>query len=452
MNSDYSNTNIRQTFLRYTIPSVVAMLVSGLYQIVDGFFIGRFIGYEGLAAINLIWPVICLISAVGVMIGLGCGSLISINRGEGNLVTARQTLFTGIGLLFMFGLLTMVITFLVSPSILVAQGASQQTLLYGMQYAEICTLGAVFSISATAMPLLIRNLESPKIATCLLVIGAVTNIILDYLFIAQWQWGLKGAALATVIAQLLVVAFSLLFFFSSYSSIRLGLSTLTFSFSRAIKITKLGSSTLIMYLYISFVVALHNWLFMKYGSPVDVGAFAIVGYLMSLYYLLVEGVAEGIQPPVSYFFGANQNDNIQKILKLAIKVVIVNGVIWLLILNLFPVTIISLFNGSDAELINKTQNGIQLHLLTLFLDGFFVIATVYFLAINQGAKALMISVGNMLVQIPFLMILPQWLGINGIWLALPLSNLALFLVVAPMLWKNVSGRCRQDQALALIDG
>ncbi|WP_163835644.1 MATE family efflux transporter [Spartinivicinus ruber] len=449
MSSYYSNTNIRQTFLRYTIPSVVAMLVSGLYQIVDGFFIGHFIGYEGLAGINLVWPVICLISAVGVMIGLGCGSLISINRGEGNLVTAKQTLFTGIALLFILGLLTVIVAYYISPIILKIQGTSEQTLLYGMQYAEICTLSAVFSICAAAMPLLIRNLESPKIATGLLIIGAAINIILDYLFIVQWQWGLQGAAIATVIAQLVVMVACLFYFFSSLSSLRLTLESITFSLNKAVKVIKLGLSTLVMYLYISFVVALHNWLFMKYGSPVDVGAFAIVGYLMSLYYLLAEGIAEGIQPPISYYFGANQVNNIENLLKLALKIVTISGIIWLLVLNIFPITIIGVFNDVDIELINKTQNGLRLHLILLFLDGFFVIAAVYFLAINQGAKSLMVSVGNMLVQIPFLILLPQWFGINGIWLALPLSNMVLFLIAAPMLWKDVKGRSKQGQTYAL---
>ena len=198
-----------------------------------------------------------------------------------------------------------------------------------------------------------------------------------------------------------------------------------------------------MYLYTSFVFALHNRLFMEYGSPITVGAFAIVGYLMVLYYFVAEGLGEGMQPPVSYFFGAKQTENIKKVLVLATKVTITAGIAWLLILNLFPSTIIGLFNAEDTSLIQEATSGIRLHLFAMFLDGYLVLAIMFFMAVNQGKKALGISVGNMLIKLPLLFFLPPWLGVKGVWLAMPISNVLMFIIVAPMVWHHLNNN-KQD--------
>ena len=443
------NKSIRRTFWRYAIPSVAAMLVNGLYQVIDGIFVGHYIGFEGLAGINMAWPIIGIIAGLGLLVGMGSGSLISIYRGEGNNNKARQALSTGIGIIALAGLLVMVLLAMSAPALLIVQGATDTTLNMGTAYTGVFSWGAVFTIAAGALPMLIRNDNSPNFSTALMMLGALINIVLDYLFIAQMGMGLKGAAVATVLSQGVITVIAIGYFFSKHSELRLDWQKLVFSPSLAAKSIGLGVSSLFMYCYFSFIVALHNKLFMTYGSPVHVGAFAIVGYLMTMYYLLSEGIASGMQPPVSYYFGAGQGDKIKATLLLAIKVVLVTGIGAVIFLNLYPNTLISLFSNNDLLLAAETENGLRLHLFSMFLDGFIALSSVYFMAVNQGGKALAISAGNMLVQLPFLYLLPQWIGVDGIWLSVPLSNVLLFLFVAPMVWSDIQNKSKATNNMEL---
>ncbi|MCJ8301445.1 MATE family efflux transporter [Shewanella sp.] len=460
--SDSSKQSINRTFWRYAIPSVAAMLVNGFYQIVDGIFIGQYVGYEGLAGINMAWPIIYIFAGIGLMIGMGSGSLLSINRGQeqgsastgtgkGTLTQSlktNHTLATAAILIIGFGLLGSLVLFMSGTSLLLAQGGTGNTLILAQQYIAPFSWSVTFTILASAIPILIRNDERPNLATGLMVMGACLNILLDYIFIVQLNMALHGAAIATVAAQIAVASCGAIYFLSSFTKTKMSNLTLNFASMRfdlklAKQILLLGSSSFVMYLYTSFVFALHNRLFMEYGSPITVGAFAIVGYLMVLYYFVAEGLGEGMQPPVSYFFGAKQTENIKKVLVLATKVTITAGIAWLLILNLFPSTIIGLFNAEDTSLIQEATSGIRLHLFAMFLDGYLVLAIMFFMAVNQGKKALGISVGNMLIQLPLLYFLPPWLGVKGVWLAMPISNVLMFIIVAPMVWHHLNNN-KQD--------
>lgn len=189
--------------------------------------------------------------------------------------------------------------------------------------------------------------------------GAVINIILDYIFIAHLDMGLKGAAIATIIAQISITVAAVGYFFTHYSKLRLSLRTLKFNFRIATNAVSLGTSSLFMYAYFSFIVAVHNKLFMDYGSAVHVGAFAIVGYLMTMYYLLAEGIASGMQPPVSYYYGAGHGKKIRATLILASKVVVLTGITSVIFLSLFPNTLVGLFSNSDPALATETVNGLR---------------------------------------------------------------------------------------------
>jgi putative MATE family efflux protein len=452
------STSINRTFWRYAIPSVAAMLVNGVYQIVDGIFIGQYVGYQGLAGINMAWPIIYVFAGIGLMIGMGSGSLLSVSRGENthkhdseeaNSAKINRTLASALILILAFGLLgTIALSFSVD-SLLQLQGGTGQTLIMAQQYTTPFIWSLLFTILASALPILIRNDESPNIATGLMVMGACLNIVLDYLLIVQFDLALHGAAIATISAQAAVSIGGIIYFLSSKTSVKFVASKFTFNAKLARQILILGVSSFVMYLYTSFVFALHNRLFMEYGSSLTVGAFAIVGYLMVLYYFVAEGLGEGMQPPVSFFFGAREPKNIKRMVILAAKVSISAGLLWVLILNLFPNAIIGLFNSDDNALLQETISGIQMHLFSMFLDGFVVLAIMYFMAVNEGTKALWISVSNMLIQLPFLYVLPKLLGVNGVWLAMPISNVVIFAIVAPMVWRHINSAIEADNSRIL---
>ena len=429
--------SISRQFWRYTIPTVAAMLVNGLYQVVDGIFIGRFVGADGLAGINVAWPVIGSILGLGMLVGVGTGALVSIRQGEKDTQGAKQILATGLTLLLALTPLVAGVLFFLADDFLRWQGAEGRVFDLGLQYLQILIVGSVFTLGSIAMPFLLRNDDSPNLATILMVVGAVINIVLDYLFIAWLNWELTGAALATAIAQLVVTGLGLAYFFSRRANLRLRWSELRIKLDVIPQIFAIGTSSFFMYAYGSMMVALHNALFAQYGNQLMIGAYAILGYIVTVYYLTAEGIANGMQPLVSYNHGAKRHDNIRQLLKIAMVSSVSVGMVFIVLLNIFPREFVSVFNSEDPQLVEYTVLGIRLHMFALALDGFLVVAGAYYQAVNKGSKAMFVTVGNMLIQLPFLYIMPKLFGVPGIWIAYPLSNIALSVVVILMLLKDV---------------
>ncbi|EED26553.1 Na+-coupled multidrug efflux pump [Vibrio sp. 16] len=192
-----------------------------------------------------------------------------------------------------------------------------------------------------------------------------------------------------------------------------------------------------MYAYGSMMVALHNALFAQHGDQLMIGAYAILGYIVTVYYLTAEGIANGMQPLVSYNHGARNQENIRKLLKVAMSSAVLIGLAFVILLNVFPTQFVSVFNEESTQLVEHTVLGIRLHMFALALDGFLVVAGAYYQAINKGSKAMFVMVGNMLIQLPFLYLMPKLFGVPGIWIAYPLSNIALSAVVILLLVKDV---------------
>ncbi|EKO3374137.1 MATE family efflux transporter [Vibrio fluvialis] len=432
------NTSIYRQFLRYAIPTVAAMLVNGLYQVVDGIFIGHYVGAEGLAGINVAWPVIGTILGMGMLVGVGTGALASIKQGEKDLHSAKRILATGLLTLVMLAPIVAAILWFFADDFLRWQGAQGRTFELGMQYLQILIIGCVFTLGSIAMPFLLRNDDSPNLATLLMVVGALCNIVLDYVLIAWLQWELTGAAIATAISQLIVTGLGFSYFFSKRAKLRLTRACLSMEWRYLPKIFAIGVSSFFMYAYGSTMVALHNSLIIQYGNAVMVGAYAILGYIVTVYYLTVEGIANGMQPLASFNHGARQYGNIRRLLKVAMSIAVLGGVVFVLMINLFPEQVIGIFNSNDPRLMEGAVFALKLHMFALFLDGFLVVSAAYYQATNHGGKAMFVTVGNMMVQLPFLYILPKLYGITGVWIAFPLSNIALSCVVGVMLWRDVS--------------
>lgn len=434
---------IRGNFWRFATPAVIAMLANGLYQVIDGVFVGRYVGFNGLAAINLAWPLLSFTTGFGVLIGMGGGSIISIHRGRRDMQAGQDALVTSIHLMFIWAIVLAIFLANFATSFFIFQQAAPISMQMGLDYVQIFIYGSFFVIAAAAIPMLVRNNDRPKLATWLALIGAISNIILDYFFLAILKQGLSGAAIATIISQIIVTAIGLSYFFSSRRKIKI--TKYNFNFKLAWHICKLGASSLFMFFYFGFILALHNKLFMQYGSAVYVGAFAIVGYIGTIYYLFAEGIANGLQPPVSYYYGAKQFKKIRYTLIYAMAVVMGAGVFTTFIINLYPDFFISFFLDNDTALLDATRTGIRIQLATLALDGFLFTAAVFYLALDQSRKSFLIAVSNMLVQLPFLFILPQFLEINGIWLTIPVSNILLVSIIIPIMYKDIKNYIQLEE-------
>ncbi len=429
--------SIYKQFWKYTLPTVAAMLVNGLYQVVDGIFIGHYMGADGLAAINIAWPVIGSVLGVGMMVGVGTGAIYSINQGAGNANKVSSTITTGLALLLIIFPFIALILWQYSELFLTAQGVEGRVLALGQQYLDVLIFASLFSLGSIAIPFLLRNDGSPNYATFLMVLGAILNIVLDYLLIGLWGWELTGAALATAISQMIVTLLGVGYFFSGYANAPVSLKHVKINFSDMPQILAIGTSSMFMYMYGSIMVAVHNWMFTIYGSVVTIGAYAVLGYIVTIYYLTAEGIANGMQPLVSFNHGAKNNIAVKKLFNLAAWTSILIGLFFVIVLNVYPETIIGVFNRHDPQLMEQAILGIRLHMFAVFLDGFIVVVAAYYQAVGNSKKAMFATIGNMLVQLPFLFTLPPMLGLEGVWLAYPLSNIALSVVLIWMIKKDL---------------
>ncbi|MBY5921739.1 MATE family efflux transporter [Ferrimonas balearica] len=436
MSVSLSRQAVNRQFWRYVLPTVAAMLVSGLYQVVDGIFIGRHIGADGLAAINVAWPIAGVLYGLGMMVGVGAGALSTLSRGEGKLARARAQLGNGLVLMVLMAFGATALLWLLNEPALALQNAEGEVLALARDYLQVLLVAAPVALGSMALPFMLRNDEAPSRATQLIVVGAVTNILLDWVFIVELDWGLTGAALATSLAQLLVTILGIAHFFSARAQTRLTLADLKLRPYDAWRSCAIGFSSLLMYGYYSVVIGLHNALFLHYGDATVVGAYAIVSYLLAVYLLFAEGVATGTQPLISFHYGAGEYALMKRYIRRMLLVAVGSGVVALGLLNAFSTPVIHIFNNVDTHLIAATEHGLKLHLLALYLDGFIFCVGVIFQSFGASGKATGISLANMGIQLPFLLLLPHWLGLDGVWLALPISNIALTLVAGTLLWRE----------------
>lgn len=425
--------SLTRTFWRYSIPAIAALMISGLYMVVDGIFIGHAMGATGLSAVNMAWPLSGVLLAAGMMLGMGGGAQCSLAQGASQWQEARSYLAQALWLLILLGIPSGILVVLLGPAFMAWQGAEGSLAQLGSDYLRVIGYAAPLVLASITLPLLVRNLGAPRLATLAMLTGALANVGLDYLFIIEWQWGLHGAALATVLGESLSVLICLGFILSRHNPLPMRWRHAVFNPAKSLQLLATGFSSMLMYLYMSLVVVLHNLLFMHYGSPLQVAAYAIAGYLMAFYYMFAEGVCGGMQPLVSYFHGAREPDKVRRALRLGLLTAVGSGVLMTAALLMLPRLFASIFSGNDQALLEAGALGIRLHLFAMFLDGFIVLAASFFQAMGQARHATLVTAGNMLIQLPFLVLLPLLWGLNGVWLALPLSNICLSLIVIWML-------------------
>lgn len=423
------HSQIHIMFWRYVIPTTAGMLASGLYQIIDGIFIGHFVGESGLAAINVIWPVISVVVGAGIMIGIGTGSLMSLYRGRSNASLTEASLNAGIIFLISVSVGLTLLLFLTCAYWVKIQNISPIIFKQAMEYGDVLTWAAGITLSATALPFWIRNDQKPHLATAIVTIGAIGNVIFDYLLIGVAGWGLTGAALATSGAQLIIVIICLLYFIKRTSqSTELSTLTVRHLLRYFAQISVLGGAPMILFIYSGLMVALHNYQFTRYGFDPDITAYAIISYLLALYYLIAQGIAEGIQPPMSEYHGRQQSSFVYALLKLGLCWSTGIGVMWVIVSNAFPNLIFYGFDAESSTVQLATLNGIHYHLWGVILDAIIILFILYFVATDQGRMAVFLSIINISAQIPCLFLMPIELGLKGVWLAMPLSKLPVLLL------------------------
>lgn len=410
---------IGKLLLQYSIPAIIGMVVNALYNIVDRMFIGNIpnIGSLAITGVGITMPIMTIILAFGMLIGIGATANISLDLGKGNRPTAEKLLGNAFTLSIIVGLAIAIVGTICANPILNLFGASENTLFYAKEYLNIILLGCTFNILSFSLNSTVRADGNPKMSSFTMVIGCGTNIILDYVFIFILNLGVKGAALATIISQAITFFIILYYYTAGNSNLKLKvenfklkkhLVTMTFAIGIAPFATQIANS---------LVQVIANNALKTYGSDLAIGAMTVISSLNIIFMMPIFGINQGCQPIIGFNYGAKKYERAKEAFKYATIAACVICIIGFISIQCFPTQIISLFNN-DPELTTLAIKGIRIYLLMMPVVGINIVATSYYQSIGKAKISMFVSLlRQVILLIPFTIILPKFIGLDGVWAA-----------------------------------
>lgn len=425
--------SIGKLLMQYAVPAIIAMTASSLYNMVDSIFIGHGVGTMALSALALTFPLMNLGVAFGALVGVGAATLISVKLGQKDYDTAQRVLGNVFVLNILLGLAFTVIVFPFLNPILYFFGGSDETVEYARQFMEIILLGNVVTHLYLGLNAVLRASGHPKQAMYATIATVAINTILAPIFIFMFDWGIRGAAIATVSAQVIALLWQLKQFNNANELLhfRRGI----FRLKRKIVFDSLaiGMSPFLMNLAACLIVILINQGLKKYGGDLAIGAFGIVNRLVFIVVMIVMGLNQGMQPIAGYNFGAKLYDRVNKVLKLTIIYATCVTTFGFLVGMLAPNLVVGIFT-SDAELTELSATGLRITVMFFPIIGFQMVTSNFFQSIGMAGKAIFLSLTRqMLILLPCLLILPHFFGVAGVWYSMPVSDLLASLIALVML-------------------
>ena len=433
MNKDLTidKKRINRQFMHYVIPSMIAMLFSGFYSIVDGLFVGNSIGNVGLAAINLVYPIQVVLNATATGVGIGGSVLVSIYRGEGKERDMEHSAMQTIILLLIFGAI-LPIFFLGTKGIILNFLGAEGAIYKGADdYITTILIGGMLPVLGNGLNPIVRNQGKPIIATQNMVAGLVTNIVLDYVFIYKMNLGMFGAALATITAQGVVATMNVIYVIKlNHKNFKL--DYILPNIAKIKKIMKIAISPFGQTIVPSIIIILTNWKCIEYGGDGAVAIYSVISYVLACAQLLIQGIGDGVQPLFSYYFGANKERELHYVYNKAFFLCSVFSVFLMVLTMVFSVQLAKYFNISP-ELMNETALALK---TTAFAYAFFGVTRVtsaYFYATNHTKFSnLLIYIEPIVIAPAMLWIFTELFGLSGVWMAYPaiqviLSSISLVL-------------------------
>ncbi len=435
--NELGEAKIGKLMLKYFIPAFIGVFVNALYNIVDRIFIGQGVGAEALSGISIIFPVMLIMMAFGMLIGIGTGVYVSINLGKKDFDGAEKTLGTGFFLMITVSAIIMIVTYLLKEPILRSFGANDETFNYANDYLNIILGGTAFMVIGFSLNNVIRSEGNAKIAMISMILSSVVNIILDPIFIFWLDMGVKGAAYATVISMFILMVWVIIHFRSKRSVIKLRKINIGVNRKILIQIIAIGMAPFTMQIANSFVQGLLNKKLIIYGGDLAVGAMGIINSVVTLFIMAIVALNMASQPIIGYNFGAKSVTRIKETLRISLIAATLIAVGAFVLIEAFPGTIIKLFNNDNEELYSIAVRGIRLLLLALPIVGFQVVASNFFQAVGKAKLAMFATLFRQIIGlIPLLLILPGFWGIDGIWLAYPIADTMSAVAVGFILWRE----------------
>lgn len=412
-----------QRLMRFVLPSIVMMIFTSIYSVVDGLFVSNFVGKTPFAAINLIMPLLMGLGTIGFMIGTGGGALVSKTLGEGQPEKANQYFSMLIYMTVFGGILLTVIGLCALYPVATAMGASGELLENCMLYGNIMLTFQTAFMLQNVFQSLFAVAEKPKLGLLITVAAGMSNIVLDALFIVVFRWGLAGAAVATVISQVVGGVVPILYFSRKNSSL-LRLTVPTFQVKAMLKVCANGSSELMTNLSNSVIGVLYNLQLIKLAGENGIAAYGVIMYINFIFNAIFFGYAIGSAPVIGYHFGAENDSELKNLYRKSLTFIGICGVALTGLALLLAAPLAKLFVGYDVELFEMTAHGFRLFALSFLIGGFNIFSSAFFTALNNGFVSATISFARtLLFQSVMVLTLPLLLGIDGIWLAIGVAEL-----------------------------
>jgi len=408
---------------KYFLPAFAGVIINSLYNIVDRIFIGHGVGAMALSGLSAVFPIMVIMMAFGMLIGMGAGVRVSLNLGKKDFKRAEKVLGNAFVLMVIVALFIMFLGFAIKDPLLRFFGVNNETFDYANEYLNIILFGSVFNIVGYSLNNLIRSEGSAKVAMISMLISAGLNLILDPIFIFVLDMGVAGAAYATILSQLALCIWVITHFRSTRSVIRLRMRNFRLQRDIIWYILTIGFAPFSMQMASSLVFGTFNVQLVKYGGDLAVGAMGVIMSVAMLLVMTIIAINMAAQPIIGFNFGAKNYSRVKQTLVISLIFATIISILGFAVSELFPRTIIKVFNNDSQELLEIGTRGLKLFLLALPLVGFQIITGNYFQSTGKAGLAALISLlRQVIVLVPILMILPQHIGLDGVWLAGPIAD------------------------------
>lgn len=430
---------------KFSIPCIISLLVNSLYNIVDQIFIGWGVGYLGNGATNIVFPITMVCLAFALMLGDGTSAYLSLKLGEQKKEDAKKGVANGILLATIISVIFFAVALIFLPQLLNVFGCTDALREYALGYGYVIVLGLPFMMIGTTLNSVIRADGSPKYSMTSMITGAILNVILDPIFIFVFNMGVQGAAIATVISQLVTFVMNVMYI-RKFKSIKLQKEDFKLQFSIAKKVILLGISSFITQMSFVVVMAVENNLLAKYGAYSEFGAeipITVLGIVMKVSQILnsiIVGIVAGAQPIFGYNYGAGKFDRVKQALKTVLGLSLIVSTIAFLLFQLIPDKLIAIFGSGDDKYIEFACLAFRTYLMLVICNGIQIPSGIFFQAIGKSIRSAILSISRQIVfLIPAFFILGKLFGISGILYAGPIADGLAFILAVLLLVKEVKG-------------
>lgn len=432
--------SIPKLLKQYAVPAIIAMTASSLYNMIDSAYIGQGVGPMAISGLAVTFPLMNLSTAFGTLVGVGASTLISVLLGQRNYSVARRVLGNVIIMNCVIGLLFMAVSLLFLDPILYFFGASEATIPYAREYMQVVLIGNIITHLYFGLNAVLRAAGHPRKAMYATILTVALNTILDPIFIFVLDMGIRGAAIATVISQLVSLFWQIKIFSNKEEFLHFSKDMMKFDSKIAYRSLSIGMAPFLMNVASCFIVILINKGLQTYGDmemagggDLSIGAYGIINRLSFLFVMVVMGFTQGMQPIAGYNYGAQLYDRVIKVLRLTIICATIVMTAGFLVAMIFPELMIKIFT-SDPQLIELSSKGARLVFLAFPIVGFQIVTSNFFQSLGMAKKAIFLSLSRQLLFLaPCLIILPRLIGVKGVWLSLPISDIISTIVTIFML-------------------